>query len=271
MKALLIFKNPIGQFIDVAKREGLSRAIILSIKYILLGIKYYTALFVTYLRNLNLLHLESFADSFRMVQLLFQVRNYTGLSVPRLTALYTLSREIDRLSVPGEVVECGVRNGGSAAVMAFVSQKSPLNRDVWLFDSFEGLPEPTMEDGNKALTEYHQGKCLGSVAKVGEIFQRLSVAESRVHIVPGWFEETFPSVKINDIALLHIDADWYESVKLCLKKFYPSVCPGGFIVLDDYGHWEGCRRATDEFLQNHNISVKLKKVDYAGHYFQKPK
>ncbi|NQT04491.1 MAG: class I SAM-dependent methyltransferase [Dehalococcoidia bacterium] len=192
------------------------------------------------------------------------------MSVPRLVALYKLSREIDRQPIPGNIVECGVRNGGSSAVMASVFRKSSLCRDMWLFDSFEGLPEPTAEDGYKAQTEYHEGKCLGSVDAVKEILNQLSIPENRVHIIEGWFEETFPSVKTNKVALLHIDADWYESVKLCLEKFYDSVCPGGFIALDDYGHWEGCRRATDEFLKKRSLDIKLVRVDDTGHYFQKP-
>lgn len=270
MKALPVLKERFGQFIDVAKSEGYHRAIIKSARYILIHSKYYGSLFVAYLRNIHLLHLESFIDSLRMVRLIYKVRNYTGLSVPRLLALYKLSKEIDRLSVLGNIVECGVRNGGSSAVMAFVSNKSSLSRDIWLFDSFEGLPEPTIEDGNKAQVEYHKGKCFGSVAGVREIFHQLCIPENRVHIVKGWFEETFPSVTVQDVALLHIDADWYESVKLCLEKFYDSVRPGGFIVLDDYGHWEGCRRATDEFLKKHSLNIKLVQVDNTGHYFQKP-
>jgi len=206
-----------------------------------------------------------------MVRLIYKVRGYTGLSVPRLVTLYKLSREIDRQPVTGNIVECGVRNGGSAAVMASASNRSPLGRGMWLFDSFEGLPEPTAEDGYKAQTEYRKGRCLGSMDAVKEILNKLGIPEDRIHIVKGWFEETFPAFKINQVALLHVDADWYESVKLCLEKFYDSVCPGGFIVLDDYGNWEGCRRATDEFLKKRSIDIKLVEVDNTGHYFQKPK
>ncbi len=80
----------------------------------------------------------------------------------------------------------------------------------------------------------------------------------------------FPYVQIREIAILHIDADLYESVKLCLEKFYDSVQPGGYIVLDDYGDWEGCRIATDEFLKKRALDIKLTQVDYTGSYFQKP-
>ena len=264
-------KGLIGRFIYSTKNEGFLRTIKISARYILIQFNYYFSLMIVCLRNIHPLHLESVSDSLGMVRLIYRVRNYTGLSVPRLVALHKLSREIDRQSVPGNIVECGVRNGGSSALMASVFNRSSLYRDMWLFDSFEGLPEPTAEDGYKAQTEYHEGKCLGSVDTVKEIFNQLSIPENRVHIVEGWFEETFPSVKTNKVALLHIDADWYESVKLCLEKFYDSVCPGGFIALDDYGHWEGCRRATDEFLKKRSLDIKLVRVDDTGRYFQKPK
>lgn len=264
-------KGLIGRFISSIKNEGFLRTIKISARYIWIQFNYYFSLLLFCLRGIHPLRLRSIGDSLGMVRLIHRVRNHTGLSVPRLVALYKLSGEIDRLSVPGNIIECGVRNGGSSAVMASVTNKSKQGRDIWLFDSFEGLPEPTPEDGSKALTEYHEGKCLGSVDTVKEILNQLHIPENRVHIVKGWFEETFPSVKINEVALLHIDADWYESVKLCLEKFYDSVPPGGFIVLDDYGHWEGCRRATDEFLKQRSLDIKLVKVDYTGHYFQKPK
>ncbi len=267
---MFISKGLVGRFIYSTKNEGFLRTIKILVRYILIQFSYYFSLLIVCLRNIHPLHLESVSDSLGMVRLIYRVRNYTGLSVPRLLALYNLSKEIDRLSVPGNIVECGVRNGGSSAVMAFVSNKASLSRDIWLFDSFEGLPKPTIEDGNKAQTEYHEGKCLGSVDTVKEILNQLYIPENRVHIVEGWFEETFPSVKINEVALLHIDADWYESVKLCLEKFYDSVRPGGFIVLDDYGHWEGCRRATDEFLKKRSLNINLIRADYTGHYFQKP-
>jgi len=203
-----------------------------------------------------------------MLCILQTAKGYTVLSEPRLINLYKLAREIDILSVPGDIVECGVYNGGSAATIAATCLKSHLNRNIWLFDSFEGLPKPSDKDGIRAQSGFHEGWCLGDVSKVREIFSKLHIPESRVHIVVGWFQDTFPSIQIQRIALLHIDADWYESVKLCLEKFYDNVCPGGFIILDDYGRWEGCRRATDEFLIKHQLNVRLTQVD-VSHYFQK--
>ena len=91
----------------------------------------------------------------------------------------------------------------------------------------------------------------------------------RVRILPGWFAETFPSVSASQIALLNIDADWYESVKLCLEAFYDRVMPGGFISIDDYGHWPGCKKAVDEFFQTRQLTPALQQVDYTAHWFRK--
>ena len=229
---------------------------------------YYRNLTGYYLRNVSLSRTRSFLDSFRMMRLVYKVRGYTAVFVPRLVALYKLSEEINQRSMPGDIVECGVYNGGSAAIMASLCEKSPVSRNVWLFDSFEGLPKPTDEDGAEAPA--YEGWCHGDLSKVREVLRKLHIPESRVHIVKGWFQDTFPKVEIPKIAILHIDADWYESVKLCLEKFYDSVPPGGYIVLDDYGDWEGCRIATDEFLSKRAPDVKLIQVDYTGFYFQKP-
>jgi O-methyltransferase len=229
---------------------------------------YYRNLTGHYLQNVSLSHPMSFLNSFRMMRLVYRVRGYTAVFVPRLVALYKLSEEINQRSMPGDIVECGVYNGGSAAIMAALCEKTPVSRSVWLFDSFEGLPKPTDKDGDEAPA--YEGWCHGDLSKVKEVLRKLRIPESRIHIVKGWFRDTFPKVEIPKIAILHIDADWYESVKLCLEKFYDSVQPGGYIVLDDYGDWQGCRIATDEFLKKRVHDVKLIQVDYTGFYFQKP-
>jgi O-methyltransferase len=229
---------------------------------------YYRNLVGFYFRNINPIHPKSFVESFRMMRTVYKVREYTAVLVPRLVALYRLSEEVNRKALPGDFVECGVYNGGSAAIMASFCDKTSPARNVWLFDSFEGLPKPTEKDGGRAAG--YEGWCHGDLAKLTRVFQIMDIPEDRVRVVKGWFQETFPTVEIPQIAILHIDADWYESVKLCLEKFYDSVQPGGYIVLDDYGAWEGCRIATDEFIAARALKVKLTQVDYTGFYFQKP-
>ena len=168
-------------------------------------------------------------------------------------------KKINSRRVEGDIVECGVYNGGSAAMMA-APQVSNKVRHIWLFDSFEGLPLPTEDDGVYERENYHNGWCEGSIEKVKEIFQSIDFPNQRLHITKGWFENTLPreTQKIRQIALLHIDADWYESVKICLETFYPKVSKGGYIVIDDYGKWEGCKKAVDEYLSGNNIRADFK-------------
>jgi O-methyltransferase len=213
---------------------------------------------------------RAFCETMRMWQLFRRVSAYTMVRLSRLKALYRLAQELDRRGIAGAIVECGVFNGGSAAVLAYASRRASSPRPVWLFDSFQGLPKPTAADGQAAHDQYRLGWCQGDVAKVKEVFRRVGIPLSRLHLVKGWFQDTFPKVCVQPISLLHIDADWYESVKLCLEKFYDAVEPGGFVVLDDYGWWEGCRLATDQFLQRRGVEVQLIQVDVIGYYFEKP-
>ena len=90
-------------------------------------------------------------------------------------------------------------------------------------------------------------------------------------MIAGWFDETLETADLQTIALLHIDADWYASVKIVLEAFYDKVVEGGFVVLDDYWRWPGCREAVTDYLREHQIQgVVLKQVDLHGVYFQKP-
>lgn len=200
---------------------------------------------------------------------------YTMIKPPRLGVLWELSRRINYEDIEGAIVECGVWNGGSAALMAAAQGKRKLLRDIYLFDSFQQLPHPVGKDGEKAHIMYEEGTLLGGapgeVSKVRDAFYHLRLSSEHVHIIEGWFENTFPKTPIPKIALFHIDADWYESVKLCLETYYASVVPGGFIVFDDYGSWEGCKKAVDEFMEARAIHELLRTRDGVGYYFRKIK
>ena len=195
------------------------------------------------------------------------VRPHTLVGPERIHNLYVLSKLIERERVPGDVIECGVCNGGTGALLAAEATRSSLGRTVWLLDSFQGMPKTTREDGEQAKA--HVGKEVGDIGRVKQLLVELGVDMSRVRIVPGWFQDTFPSVTAAQIALLNIDADWYASVKLCLETFYDRVADGGFVSFDDYGHWPGCRQAVDEFFAARKLPYKLQQVDYTAHWFRK--
>jgi Macrocin-O-methyltransferase (TylF) len=200
------------------------------------------------------------------------VQPYTLVSPERVQNLYRLARRIELENIPGDVVECGVCNGGTAAILASTATKSSLPRTVWLLDSFQGMPEVTAEDGDGAVggsAQDYVGQVVGSVDRVRQILVRVGANMDRVKIIPGWFDVTFPAVNCGQIALLNIDADWYKSVKLCLETFYDRVVKGGFISFDDYGHWPGCRKAVDEFFSERGIAHPLNEVDYTARWLQK--
>ncbi|MEI6778652.1 MAG: TylF/MycF/NovP-related O-methyltransferase [Chloroflexales bacterium] len=211
-------------------------------------------------------------ESLHLARLIMQVKPaHTMVRNLSLINLYRMVRYINRSALPGVIVECGVWNGGSAAMMAAACHDTHVQRDFWLFDSFEGLPPPTEKDNSIERTHYFEGWNKGSVANVERIFRKLGLPRDQVRFVKGWFEDTIPVSTVNQIALLHIDADWYDSVSLVLNTFYDRVTPGGYVVLDDYGYWEGCDRATHDFLDGRGISrAALHRVGGMGVYFQKP-
>jgi O-methyltransferase len=213
-------------------------------------------------------------QSVRLARLILQVKpRFTMVKNINLINLYQLVREANRLRLEGDIVECGVWNGGSAAVMAVacIDDESQMKqRTFWLFDSFQGLPAPGERDGNVEKDMYFAGWNKGEIAKVKRIFDQVGVPPGQLRIIPGWFEATLKSAHVQNIAVLHVDADWYDSVKEVLDTFYDKVVPGGFVVLDDYGLWQGCRQAMTDFFAERGIKdVPIRSVGRDGAYFQK--
>lgn len=206
------------------------------------------------------------------------VRGHSMCSFERLATLWQQVVYLDRCGVEGSLVECGTWRGGAVGMMGLAHMRSGSapTRRLHLFDSFEGLPEPTAADGAKAIT-YSKGRSSGALDSIGaceaplEDNRRLletvigyPTALTTYHV--GWFQETVPrdAPDLGSIALLRLDGDWYESTAVCLEHLYPLVVTGGVVVVDDYGHWEGCRRAVDEFLSAREEPILLNHIDYTG-------
>jgi O-methyltransferase len=210
--------------------------------------------------------------SLRLACYILQIKpKYTMVTNPNLVGLYTLVNQANRQGLPGDIVECGVWNGGSAALMgaACFYDEPRKPRTIWLFDSFQGLPEPEEKDGDKAQNGYFTGYCKGDQPKVRDAFRKLGLSEDIYEITPGWFDETLQHAPIEEIALLHIDADWYDSVLTVLDAFYDKVVSGGMVVFDDYGYWEGCQQAVQEFINSRRINPTLQTISKTGVYFVK--
>jgi len=223
----------------------------------------------------RLLLCEPTKRNFRFARLVLNVKpKFTMVKNRNLRILYDLVDQANRRQIPGDIVECGVWNGGSAAIMGAASIGEPFQKElrtIWLFDSFPALPPPGEKDGDLERQNYFSGWNKGNVTLVREVFEKIGYPSEKLKIVPGWFDETLIREPIKNIVILHIDADWYESVKTVLEILYDRVVPGGFVVLDDYGLWPGCGRAVlDYFSENHISEMILRKIGRQGAYFQKP-
>lgn len=204
------------------------------------------------------------------------VRPYTMLSVERLYSLFSLARRICLENIPGNFIECGVAAGGSSALLAYVIRRySRTPRLLWCFDSFRGMPPASEIDTHNgvpaSLTGWGEGTCAAPRTSLEEICAKLEVADI-VRPVEGLFESTLPA-RINWVgvaALLHMDGDWHSSTKCILENFYDRVVDRGVIQVDDFGHWDGCRKACDEFFTSRKLSPVIHQIDNTGVWFEKP-
>ena len=200
---------------------------------------------------------------------------YTMTSVEPMFALYGSVKYIIESDIQGSIVVCGVWRGGSTMLIAkMLSNRNLFDRKIYLFDTFEGMPAPTEHDidfkGNHAdilLKENESNKeesvwCLADLADVQQNMLRTEFPEENIIFVKGKVEDTIPeNLPKEDIALLHLDTDWYESTKHELQYLYPKLVINGILLIDDYGHWEGCRKAVDEYLKENGINILLNRID----------
>ncbi len=195
---------------------------------------------------------------------LLYAQGYTMLGSRRGRTLHRLAGQVIHDGVPGAFVDCGVWNGGSTILMAL----GGAGRDLWAFDSFEGLPTPSEVDGEKSFQ--YAGDCVGSEARLREGIDRYA-AGAGLHVRAGWFQDTLMDAasEVGPVAILHCDGDWYESVRLTLEAFYPLVSSGGYIVIDDYGTWPGAKRATDDYRRAAGDRSRLRRIDHTGRYWRK--
>lgn len=208
-----------------------------------------------------------------MTRLLLNAEHYSLSPIAMLVMLYKISRRVEKGNINGCYVECGVCDGGSAAIIAYIAKDND-RRHIWLFDSFEGLPESGEKDSPSTLGKtLLKGDFHGSEEKVSELlFDRLGLDDTRIHLVKGWFEDTLPVTDTGGIALLYLDANFYESTTTCLEELYDDVVPNGCIVIDDYENLKGTRDAVDDFIEARGLKVDLIRYSHhgwGGAYFYK--
>jgi O-methyltransferase len=184
-----------------------------------------------------------------------------------LAFLQRAAQRMNVTGVRGAFVECGVYRGGSAGVLAHEAMRAP-DRDLWLFDAFAGMPAAGEHDD--ARSHEIAGEYVGSEAQTLRILERVGMDPARTHLRVGWFEDTFPDADTGPVALLHVDCDFYDAVKLTLETFYARLSPGAYVVINDYGSYAGARRATDEFLAGLAEDIAPAPLDLHVVFFAKP-
>lgn len=174
-------------------------------------------------------------------------------------------------NVLGDLIETGVWRGGATIFMrGYLAAWEMVDRTVWAADSFEGLPVPSLpQDENYDYSASKIPILAITLEDVQENFRRYGLLDNQVRFLKGWFCDTLPTAPIKQLAILRLDGDLYESTMDALNALYHKVSPGGFIIVDDYGDFEPCRRAVHEFREQHGITDAIEKIDWTGVYWRK--
>ncbi|BFP54897.1 hypothetical protein SCMC78_47040 [Streptomyces sp. CMC78] len=200
------------------------------------------------------------------------VKPYSMTSPERLNAFILATRHIARHNIPGDIVECGVWRGGSMQACArTLLSVGETERDLYLFDTYEGMTPPTAEDlrrdgrpAQELLDAQDKDRPIWAVASLEDVkagFENIPYPKERVHYVQGRVEDTVPAQAPGQISILRLDTDWYASTKHELDHLYGRLVSGGVLLIDDYGYWQGSRQAVDEFLDKTGEQLLLLRMD----------
>ena len=218
----------------------------------------------------------STANDSEFQMILSKIRPFTMLGEARLYNLYSLAKFVCENNIPGNFVECGVAAGGSSALLAYVIKKYSFQpRRLFSFDSFSGMPRPTDNDSHQGIdaesTGWGTGTCSAPEESVIDLCRKLGV-EDVLTTIKGYFEETLPKMRdwVGMVALLHMDGDWYESTKAILDNLYDRLVNCAYVQVDDYGYWDGCRKAIHEFANARSLQFAITQIDGTGVWFIKP-
>lgn len=204
------------------------------------------------------------------------VRPFTMTSRERILALRSSVQYVVKHDIPGDIVECGVWKGGSMMAVALTLRQCDVeHRRLHLFDTFEGMPPPGPNDvefrgesaSNILAREEKLTSTVWAISPLDEVKRNLKSTgypESKLVFVKGLVEVTLPAYAPDRISILRLDTDWYESTYHELVHLYPRLSVGGVLIIDDYGHWAGARRAVDQYVSENRVRLLLNRIDYTG-------
>lgn len=195
----------------------------------------------------------------------------TMVGLRRLDNVQRCVTDVIRESVAGDLLEAGVWRGGTTIFMrAILAAHGDAGRRVWVADSFRGLPPPDPErypaDSGLDLS----GPTFSvALEEVKANFARYGLLDERVRFLEGWFKDTLPVAPIDQLAVIRLDGDIYESTIEALSCLYPKLSVGGYLIVDDYGCFEACRRAVDDYRSEHGVEEPIQTVDWTGAYWRR--
>ena len=197
--------------------------------------------------------------------------SHTMVGKKRLQSLVHCLDVVRRDGVAGDLAETGAWRGGACILMrGYLAAWDIEDKTVWVADSFEGLPKPSLpQDAGYDFSAEQVPILAVSLEEVQENFRRYGLLDARVRFLKGWFRETLPTAPIDKLALLRLDGDLYESTRDALNSLYHKVVPGGFVIVDDYGELEPCRQAVEDFRNEHAIRDPIETIDWTGSYWRK--
>jgi hypothetical protein len=222
-------------------------------------------------------------DAFH-IDIIRKVRPYTMTSPERLFALIEAVKYVVSNNIPGSFVECGVWKGGSMmAIAETLHQLKVTDRQLYLYDTFAGMPPPTEEDKNYSeetaaamlqkesdVKEESVVWAYSNLAEVKANISQVAYPANNIHYIEGDVLQTIPANDPGQIALLRLDTDWYESTKHEMVHLYPKLISSGVLIIDDYGYWKGSRKAVDEYMAANQVSLLLNRIDDTGRSAIKP-
>jgi len=216
-------------------------------------------------------------NSAKHIEIRDKIMPFTVTSTERVNGLLDAVKYIIANGIEGSFVECGVFKGGSTMAMAYMLNELNIkDRDIYLYDTYSGMTEPRELDvsmhgevasekfKNKAIKQDNTFWCYSGIDEVKKNVFSTGYPEDNFKFIKGKVEDTIPENTPDKIALLRLDTDWYESTKHELIHLFPKIVKNGVLIIDDYGHWEGARKAVDEYIEENNIMILLNKLDYSG-------
>jgi O-methyltransferase len=199
------------------------------------------------------------------------VKPFTMTSEERINELYDSLEHIRLNNINGDLVECGVWKGGNIlGIIEYLNFYEMYNKNVWLYDTFKGMTTPEDIDvdlnNQKAIEILNDVLCYSSIDEVKNNISQSRFPKNNIKYIIGDVCETlnFKENIPNKISLLRLDTDWYQSTKKELEILYPILENEGILIVDDYGHWKGSKKAVDEYFEFNSIDLFFKKIDYTG-------